>query len=121
MSISYEMNLETEFLRVTAKGCDENLQEVMAYGAAILNKCYETKCTKVLCDERELQYRLNTGENFDLAAHLADAVPMVGKVAIVHAPQFAKAMKFFETVGVNRGLQIKAFVDISKAENWLIN
>jgi hypothetical protein len=47
--------------------------------------------------------------------------PKVARIAIVCKPKHIEAGDFWETVAVNRGLQVHLFTDIDDAHSWLIN
>jgi hypothetical protein len=119
MAIHYTISFEEGVLKVCASGSDENLADVQQYGMAILTAAKEHGATRVLCDERDLVYRLNTFDTFTAAASIAENAVGVGKVALVCNPANMGDAHFFENVVVNRGLSLLAFTDMASALHWL--
>jgi hypothetical protein len=119
MAITFEMRAENSILFVTAKGIDDSIEEVKAFGAAIIRSAIEHQCTKILSDERELEYRLGALDNFESAQFIAEFAPKVGKVAIVCDQKYLEDGEFWQNVASNRGLMAGAFTDYDKAMAWL--
>jgi hypothetical protein len=119
MGIEYEIEMEDDALYVTASGFDESLEEVTAYGQAVIDACKKHQCRKVLSDERDLEYRLNTVDTYELATYYAERVPDIIKVAVVCAPESYENGEFWETVVRNRALTFRVFTDMDEARTWL--
>ncbi len=113
------MRVEGATLYVEASGFDETLEEAQAYAGAVIQRALAGGCTRVLCDERKLQYRLSTFDTYELAARTAQAVPSLARVALVCAPECFADATFYENVAVNRGLSVCAFKDLDRARAWL--
>lgn len=121
MAITYRLWQEGELLRVKATGTDENLEEVQRYGAALISACVKANCDKILIDERDLVYTLDTLDTYLLAEYFAKNVPRVASAAIVCQPQHFQDATFWETAAVNRGFKFRVFTSIEQAEKWLEN
>lgn len=121
MAIHFEVNPDGDLLRVRAWGQDESLQDAQNYAGAVLSACAEHGCFRVLCDERELMYGLDTMETFMLAEYeiATAAPPYVLQVAIVHPPQDHELDRFYENVMVNRGVGLRMFTRMEDARAWL--
>ena len=119
MAIHFTTRIDGALLRVEAHGFDESLEEVMAYGSALIEQCLTHQLTRVLCDERALEYRLNTLDTYALATWISEQVPHLARIALVSAPAAAADAQFWENVAVNRGLTVRAFQDPAAAEHWL--
>jgi hypothetical protein len=119
MAIDYTVTQDGDTLLVHAKGFDGSLEEVQAYGMAIIKACLAHGVTHVLCNESELEYRLNTLDTYEVAEFIAQQVPALTKAAIVCHPRFIAAVSFWEDVAVNRGLRVRAFTDVVAARDWL--
>lgn len=119
MSISYSFTIEEDLLHVLAWGADDDLAEVKSYGDAIIDTALANNCRFVLCQELELEYRLNVMDTYAAAAHAAQRAPGIVKKAIVCAERFAEDAAFWETVAVNRGLTVRFFRDETSARHWL--
>jgi hypothetical protein len=119
MAIDYTFHIEKGILTVTAIGFDESMEEVLAYGLAVMNVGIESNVRCILCDETQLEYRISTGDTYASAAALAKAAPRVARIAIVPRPQSYQDAAFWETVVVNRGLTARVFRDVESARAWL--
>ena len=119
MAIQYSFSIEDELLVVTASGFDESLDEVLEYGMATIQAALQGNCTAILSDETGLEYRLGTFDTFKAAEALANYAPRLNKAAITCNPQYLQDAQFWETVAVNRGLSVRAFLDIGAARSWL--
>lgn len=119
MTISYDIQVEGDLLYVTASGSDESLEEVQAYGAAVVEACREHSCRRVLADERALDYRLSTIDTYDLAKYYSKYVPHVIRAAVVCSPGDLEDGSFWEVAVQNRGLLFRVFTDFEQARAWL--
>lgn len=119
MPITYEFEQDGKTLKVKASGTDDNLDEVKQYSMAVIQAGVQSGCERVLCDERDLQYRLSTIDTFELARYIVEHAPHVAKVAIVYSVENAQDAAFFETVASNRGLLVKLFKELDEATAWL--
>jgi hypothetical protein len=119
MAISHSMEVEGDTLVVRARGFDDSLDDVRDYGIAVIEACVAGNVTNVLCDELELEYRLGTFDTFRAAEFIAQAAPMVGRVALVCDPKQLGDARFWENSVVNRGLTARVFTDETRARSWL--
>jgi hypothetical protein len=119
MAITFQSEIADGLLLITASGRDENLQQVIDYGSAVINLALETNASFILCDERNLEYALDTFDSFESAQQIAELAPKVIRIAIVCGPKFLEDGKFWETVAVNRALQVRVDTDIDRAKAWL--
>ncbi len=119
MSINFNSKIEDEILIITAAGKDDTVDQVVAYGQSIIQLGIESGTSKVLCDERNLEYAIGTFDIFEAATIIAEQAPRVARIAIVCRPQFLDDGNFWETVAVNRGLHVRMYTDINLAKSWL--
>lgn len=119
MAIEVSFEKENDLLRVTTSGIDESIEEVKEYAMKIIDAATSFACTRILCDERYLRYKLSVTETFDYAKFVSETAPRIGKVAIVCQSAGINDAEFWENVTVNRGLMVKAFINIEDAEIWL--
>ena len=119
MSISFHTRSENGLLCVTASGCDESRDEVQAYGQAVVDAAVAHACTHVLCDERELIYKLANLDTYAAAKFIAAYAPKVARIAIVCHPACATDGFVWETVAISEGLCVRFFQSIDKASAWL--
>ncbi len=122
MAIKFNMRkFKKDILVVKTKGYDENLAEVRNYNEVVKAEAERLKCDKVLCDERELEYRLSIPETYELANSLSEAIKDFKKIAIVTNKGNQEAAEFWETVAINRGVVAQVFYDFIEAKKWLLN
>ena len=120
MALDYSIKVENKVLFVKVSGIDENLEEVKEYGLAVIEAFVQNQCEKVLCDESELTYTLSTFDTFESAKFIAElATPNTIPIAIVCGKHQLEIGKFWETVAVNRSLNVKMFYQLEDAKNWL--
>lgn len=119
MAITFTSEIEGDLLVVTTCGTDDDLQQVIDYGQAVIDLAVRSGAPRILCDERNLVYTLGTVDTFELAKAIADRAPTVMRVAIVCRPQDFEDGKFWENVAVNRGLHARAFLEMELARAWL--
>lgn len=119
MGIHYSAKVDGDVLVVTATGFDESADEVRQYGLWVIGEGKRTGVARILCDERELEYRLSTLDTYATAAFIAAEAPRLARVAIVCSPRSMDDARFFENVAVNRGLTVRAFEDIAEARAWV--
>ena len=119
VAIQFTTTAQDGTLFVKASGYDEDLADVQQYGLALIAECQKQGVTRLLCDERELEYRLNTIDTYDAAAVIAEHAPRVCRVAIVCHPKMLQDALDWETFAVNRGLIVRVFSDLDEARNWL--
>lgn len=119
MSIEFEAIKDGDILRVRAWGKDDSLKDVIRYGSGVLEACIENNVKKVISDERELKYAIDTFEIYELAKLYAELGSYIEKVAFVCSPEGLEDAKFMENTASNRGLVYKAFDSYEKAEKWI--
>ncbi|NTW54470.1 MAG: hypothetical protein HGB15_06890 [Chlorobaculum sp.] len=120
MAITFHSEIADGLLLITASGRDEDVQQVIDYGSAVIDLAVESGVTLILCDERNLEYALDTFDTFKSAQQIAEIAPKVIRVAIVCGAKFLEDGKFWETVAVNRALQVRVDTDIEQAKAWLV-
>ena len=97
---------------------------LMAAAERVTEACNKLKIFKVLIDVRKMRGRLDTLETFDVAGHRIPQRPetrLITKSAIVDLPPNMDRIRFFETVAVNRGLNVRVFDDEAAAVGWLLS
>jgi hypothetical protein len=119
MPIDFHFSVKDKLLLVKASGKDDSLEDVMNYSKAVLSEAVESQCTRILCDERDLEYALSVADTYSLANTASELVPRVIKIAIVCNSKSLPDGKFYETVGVNRGLVVRVMGDLNEAWEWL--
>jgi hypothetical protein len=85
--------------------------------------CNQQHISRLLIDVRGMSGALDTLETFEFAGHelpRREAVRRLLRSAILDRPENIERIRFFETVAVNRGLNVKIFADEDKAIEWLL-
>lgn len=119
VAIAYQTSVVDGVLCVKASGEDDSSDEVKQYGMAIIEQAVAHDVRKIICDERELKYALDTLETFEAAKFIAEMAPRLAQVAIVCAPRYLKDGMFWETVAVNRGLLVRVDTDYEASLAWV--
>lgn len=86
-----------------------------------------SEVNKILLDIRELHFDLSIIQIFQRAKTMREKRlkqnKVTSKVALVYAPADSKRdadMKFFENASQNRGMPYCVFIDMEKAQQWLL-
>lgn len=119
MSIEFTLQTNEDVLEVKAIGRDDNLDQVKEYGQAVIEEAIKNDCIKVICDETELVYELGTLDVYQSARYISEIAPNIARVAIVCGSHQFDDGKFWETVAVNRGLEVKVFKKVEEARPWI--
>ncbi|MFP4529289.1 MAG: hypothetical protein ACLFQX_12135 [Candidatus Kapaibacterium sp.] len=119
MSIKFDMKIDGDTLFVEAIGTDDDLEDVLKYGTAVIKEAILNKTPKVICDERELEYRIGTFDLYELAEKYAELAPHLAKVAIVCQSECYPDAKFWEDVSANKGLSFRVFTSMPSAREWI--
>ncbi|MBZ0179072.1 MAG: hypothetical protein K8F36_07260 [Melioribacteraceae bacterium] len=119
MAIEFKYQIKDEIIFSTASGNVKEVEEVKAYGKSLIDLCKKNKLNKVISDERNVKYSLSQIELYSLATYYRELLNTVIKSAIVCRDEEFDNTHFWETVSVNRGLNVKVFTDIKKARRWV--
>ena len=119
VTIQYETCVEGDVLHVTTSGFNESMEEVRAYGEAIIAAAKQHGCMRLLIDERNLDYRIDTVDIYDLASYYAQTYHGPAKVALVANKEGLEDARFWETAVRNRGLLCRIFTSKEEAQAWL--
>lgn len=119
MAINIQFHAADNVLVTTASGFDDGLNEVIEYNNKILEEAIRHNCTSILCDERNLEYRLSVFETFKLGQYLAENIRFIRKIAIVSDNRHMDILTFWENVTNNRGVHARVFYNTEDAMNWL--
>jgi hypothetical protein len=76
----------------------------------------------VLVDTRQAESLLSVTEIYQLGKELAShSILRQSKICVLVPPRDVDKADFFETVAVNRGVQIKAFTNFEQAITWFVD
>jgi len=122
MDYRFRVSPRKGFLHVEVVG-DNTPETVLRYVKELYESCVKLKCPNVLVEENLEGAGLGLGEIFGVVAEGSRSVwPVVQRIAYVDVNRAhdLKNMKFAETVGVNRSMNIRVFAEVRDAENWLL-
>jgi hypothetical protein len=121
MALQYTVTRDGDILFVRATGADDGQGEVEKYIVAIMKAALDEGVQRILCDETGIVTRLDTLETFEIGTFLSRTTPPSFRIAIIYDPATWFDFRFFESVAVNRGTQLRIFTDFETARNWLLS
>jgi len=119
MAIHYTTKIIGDILYVEACGSDKSLVDVEVYASSLLKICIDNNIQHVLCDESAVTTELSSLDTYEIGLFLSRFVPTSLRIAIVFDANTSFDLRFFESMLVNRGQQIRIFNDIASAKGWL--
>lgn len=120
MALDYTSIVDGDLLSITTRGCDDNIDEVVAYGESIIGLCIENQCNKLIVDERELTGVLDKVKTYEFVQRLLSLVPFSLCIAYVINPDYIEDVSFGVLVAENRGIHVKAFLSMEPAREWVM-
>ncbi len=86
----------------------------------IAQRLRQSGCRRVLLDDRELLIETSINADFDHARYVAELLrQLCDRFALLDIEENSEINHFFETVCVNRGLNLKVFLQEKDAIEWL--
>jgi hypothetical protein len=86
----------------------------------IAERLKQADYSKVLLDEREVELQTSVNVDFSHAGYVADLMRGIcSKVAIIDGAENSETNAFYETVCVNRSLNLRFFLNEAEAIDWL--
>lgn len=126
MGLEYKLQKKTGYLLMVFQGFHEpSFADVLT--SQVLNVCKTEKPSKLLMDLRKVKGEMSTTERYYLAvtaatkylgAKLFNRIPGC-RFAIVGNHPLVDPGKFEENVAVNRGLNVRTFIEMKDALIWL--
>lgn len=120
MAIEYTIENTENYLKVVARGIDDNLSEVLGYSQAVVEAAIKHNSKKILCDEQNLIYNVSVIDTYELAEFASKYAHKLVKIAIVCNIDCIGDGKFYETVASNRGLKVRVTCNFEEAVKWLM-
>lgn len=120
MSIKFQFTIEDDILIVrndTHDGATKD--ELIEYIMAVIQEGLRLNSPAMLVDVTRLSYRLTLSDEIAASEAVASAAKGLRKIALVYAKQFVADNIIFETIAVNRGLNVKVFTSEEEARKWL--
>jgi len=75
---------------------------------------------RAMIDCRRMKGDLPIAARFEVAEYSATTRDVISKIALISRPDIALPDRFVENVAVNRGVNLRTFVDVGEAERWLL-
>ena len=85
----------------------------------MFERCLKNSCDKILADDKLQDNVLSDIELFELGEYHAHIMPSIIRMAVVSKPAHLEKLKLWENVCVNRGANVKVFINDEDAEKWL--
>lgn len=121
MSIDITTEQRGNFLVVSCGGATDSTDEIMAYVDGFLALSADFGQDRILLDHRKLQVQMEHAGAYDVATRCIER--MVDdrdlRVALVSRPERMEFARIYESIGLNRGVDIKAFESMEMAASWL--
>ena len=122
MDYKLEIVEKTDFV-VAVLGGVRSPETLLAAASKTTDFCREKGYSRLLIDLRNMSGGLDTLETFEVAGHAipeqTNARDLV-RSAILDLSENLDRIRFFETVAVNRGFNVKTFDDENQAIEWLL-
>ncbi|MEX2123465.1 MAG: hypothetical protein WD795_06200 [Woeseia sp.] len=118
--IAYQLSFERhpQYIHATVTGTNSR-DAVQRYLEDVRRECVRQDCYRVLVEERLEGPRLPTMDVFAIASEGSmKALGIFHAIAYVDQ-RMGDMAEFAEMVAVNRGMPVRAFSSVEKAENWL--
>jgi hypothetical protein len=119
ISVAYDNERSLCLVRVVGKITDRD--DVRTFFGPARPILEEQGSTKVLFDIRDAEILADTIETFYAAADPQSWGWKREYAAAVVYAEITENARFLETVGLNRGIQIKVFEKLEEAKDWLSN
>lgn len=116
----YKLNVNTAggYVMVEHYGVT-NLDESIEVGQTALQLAMEQNLSRIFIDISRIEGKPAIIDLFLSTKYHAENAPVRLKAAMLGRPDQEPDMGFIETVGVNRGMYIKVFIDRTAALAWL--
>ena len=86
---------------------------------SMIEACFEHDLFAVLLDCRSMTGNLSIMDRYRLVVYGQRMLGKVNRVALVGRQEAVLPDRFAETVAVNRGINLKVFIDMDQAVDWL--
>lgn len=119
MPLDYSIDVDGDQLTVTTIGFDDDIDEAVLYGEAIIGSCLENKCSRILVDESGMTAVLDPVSQYQMVQRLKSLIPYELSIALVANMNHYQDTSFGGLVAENRGLNVRVFTSVEAALEWL--
>jgi len=123
MPIMSSISCEDEYLFVKSEGFQKTISDHLKYFRSIFASAAKHKQRRILIDNRDVTFTTDSYDNIKIADSLESSLlqNMGFKAARIEREEQLAPAKFFETVVLNRSLNLKAFPSEREALDWLLS
>ena len=119
MSYKIDTIVEKDYLKLIVSG-EQTHEDNRALVVKIIESCVEHKLGQVVVDIRGLRGQPGVISDYELATFSVEqGLSVIKKAALVYRQENYEFTSFFETVAINRGLNVKIFVEEDEAVAWI--
>ena len=119
MAFKIKVNTEEGYILIRHYG-ETDLNENIQIGEKALQVAIKNRIKNVLVDVTGLTGGVSITDLFASTSHLAESTAEKPKTAIYGRQDQQRELEFIETVGLNRSMPIKSFMDRNAALAWLL-
>lgn len=119
MSIQIDIELKRDWLLARFMGTGD-VEQLTGHYPKIANECVAAKAKRLLVDFTQVQLPVSTLDRFDMGQRAVIFAELGIKIAAVATKDQIDPERFGELVAKNRGVNIRAFIDMRAAEEWLM-
>ncbi|HEX2696486.1 MAG TPA: hypothetical protein VHM28_02185 [Anaerolineales bacterium] len=122
MAIQYTYEKKDEILYALGSGVEESLKQDQEVTLEVIEVSRSFGCTKLLMDDRNVAYTSSITSLYELAKSYSAKAELyaIRKIAVVADSKYKEDNDFYESAVRNRGLNLRIFYSIEKAEDWLL-
>ena len=120
MAHSIELVKESRYVRLILAG-DLTLTDHEIARADVAKVLTENGWDKLLIDAVRARPKMSVLDNFEFTRDHMWHFPKELRTAIIHHPIATEGFEFIETVGQNRGMEMKLLTDQDQALEWLLD
>jgi len=116
-TLKYDPELNLILASIDGEVTPELLKE---YTSEVIHVAYEKNCLRLITDLRNSECKLTTIDLYYIPRMILNLdPPWKARRALVVAESIAD-YSFYETVSVNTGQDVKIFMDLEEAKNWIL-
>ena len=112
-------NIENKICRVIIRDGSPDLTAAKNFSKEMFENCLMSSCSKILVIDQLVTLYLSDEDLVQLGEYNAHVMPSIIRMAGLCKEEHFDKIKIWESTAVNRGANVKVFVDNQVAENWL--
>lgn len=123
MTLDPIFQLKDDYLLVTTQGEIKNLSDIMEDTIKIHAASQSLKVSRILTDNRKLNFDVALSEAFNLVRYYENKLPNIfGEISLVTIVRGKdlEIAEFWESICNKRGFNVAVFTDYAAGEKWLL-